>query len=449
MTTDLNRRRFLQKAGAGVAGIAILSARSARTYAANDAVNMAIVGVGGQGGVNRNELKGLSTIVALCDADKDRLAGAAKEHAGARPWTDYRKMLQEQKGIDAVMVSTPDHLHAPAAMLAIRLGKAVDVEKPMTHNVHEARILAEAALRYKVATMMDNEGHSFDEVRRCAEWLQAGTIGPVREAHIWTDRPIWPQGIAKRPPSKPVPANLEWDLWLGPAPVRDYHDHLHPFAWRGWWDFGTGALGDMGCHWWDAACWGLNLGAAKTCEIEAEQEGMSVETAPNWSVVTCRFPARPGLGGAELPPVKITWWDGKKPQGPNLPPKPESMGPVGKLGSNGAIYVGEKATIVNDHHTPRVYPEAMAKDLAYPKPFSLIPKSPGHKQEWIAAIRGGPPGGTHFPTYGSRLCEIVLLGNLALRAGRRFEWDFTAGQPKGCPEAAAFVRKDYRKGWEL
>mgnify|MGYP000176877517 CR=1 FL=1 len=444
MTTDLHRRDFLGRAGAGFAGIAILSSRSARTFAANDSVNMAIVGVGGQGAVNRGELKGLSSIVALCDVDTGRLEASRKDHPGAQAWTDYRKMLQEQKEIDAVMISTPDHLHAPCAMMAIKLGKAVDVEKPMTHNIHEARALAEAARTHRVATLMDNEGHASDDVRRCAEWLQAGVIGPVREAHIWTDRPIWPQGLAQRPPSKPVPKHLVWDLWLGPAPYRDYHDHLHPFSWRGWWDFGTGALGDMGCHWWDAAYWGLRLGEAKACTVEAEQQGMSVETAPHWSVVRYQFPAR-----GDLPPVKITWWDGKKPEGPNLPPRPAAMGEGGKLGSNGAIYVGDKATIVNDHHRSKVFPESARNDLSYPKPFSLIPRSPGHKQEWIAAIKGGAPAGTHFPTYGSRLCEIVLLGNLALRAGMRFEWDFETGQPKDCAQAAAYVRREYRKGWEL
>jgi predicted dehydrogenase len=444
MSHLMDRRAFLGRAGAGAAGITLLAARSARSYAANDVVNMAIVGVGGQGGVNRGELKSLSTIVALCDADKGRLAASEKDHPGARTWTDFRKMFQEQKEIDAAMVSTPDHLHAPAAMMAIKLGKGVDVEKPMTHSIHEARALAEAALKYKVATMMDNEGHASDDVRRCAEWLLSGAIGRVREAHIWTDRPIWPQGIAQRLPSKPVPPNLEWDVWLGPAPYRDYHDSLHPFAWRGWWDFGTGALGDMGCHWWDAAFWGLKLGEAKTCTLEAEQSGMSEETGPNWSVVTYQFSAR-----GDLPPVKITWWDGKKPQGQNLPPKPEAMGPGDKLGSNGAIYVGEKATIVNNHHSSKLYPESKAKDLDLPKPFSIIPRSPGHKQEWIAAIKGGPPGGTHFPTYGSRLCEVVLLGNLAVRAGKKFEWDFATGKPKNCPEAAAYIRRDYRKGWEL
>jgi predicted dehydrogenase len=450
MTPPLSRRAFL-----GTGAAAFLASRSSRSYAANDAVNVAIVGTGGMGAGNRKELAGIgAAIVALCDADRARAEAALKDHPGARIWTDFRKMLLEQKDIDAVMVSTPDHLHAPASMMAMKLGKAVDTEKPLTHSVYEARALAEAARKHKVATQMDNEGHASNEVRQCAEWLQAGVIGPVREAHIWTDRPIWPQGIPKRPASKPVPASLDWDLWLGPAPHRDYHDHLHPFAWRGWWDFGTGALGDMGCHWWDAAFWGLKLGEAKSFTIEAEHEGNSEETAPHWSTVTFNFPAR-----GSLPPVKVTWWDGRRrrqdagPDGKydiaNLPPKPEAMDPSKRLDSNGAIYVGEKAVIVNNHHNSRIYPEAKAKELEYPRPGSIIPRSVGHKKEWLQAIKGGPPAGSNFADYGGPLAEMVLLGNLAIRAGCRFEWDAEALQAKNCPQANAFVRRDYRKGWEL
>ena len=450
MTDRPTRRTFL-----GTAGLTLLAARSPRTYAANDAVAVAIIGVGGMGGGNRKELAALGArITALCDADQGRLEAALKDHPGARTWTDFRRMLQEQKDFDAVMVSTPDHLHAPASLMAMKLGKAVDTEKPLTHSVYEARALAEAARRFKVATQMDNEGHASEDVRRCAEWLRAGVIGKVREAHIWTDRPIWPQGISKRPPSKPVPPKLDWNLWLGPAPYRDYHDHLHPFAWRGWWDFGTGALGDMGCHWWDAAFWGLRLGEAKTFTVEAEQEGNSAETGPHWSRVTYRFPAR-----GDLPPVTVTWWDGRRrrpgtgPEGPydlpNLPPRPEAMDPGKKLDTNGAIYVGEKAVIVNSHHRSAVYPEAKARELPYPERGSLIPRSPGHKKEWLEAIRGGPPPGSNFADYGGPLAEMVLLGNIAVRTGLRFEWDVAALRAKNCPEADALVRREYRKGWEL
>jgi predicted dehydrogenase len=447
MTTDLNRRDFLKHAGAGMAGISVLSSASLRSYAANDTVNVGIVGVGGQGGVNRREIKGCgAAIVALCDADTKRLEGSKKDHPGARTWTDFRKMLQEQKEIDAVCVSTPDHLHAPAAMMAIKLGKAADTEKPLTHSIFEARALGEAARKHKVATQMDNEGHSSADVRRCAEWLLGGAIGKVREATIWTDRPIWPQGIAKRPPSKPVPRNLVWDLWLGPAPERDYHDHLHPFAWRGWWDFGTGALGDMGCHWWDAAFWGLRLGEAKTIGLEAEQGGNSDETGPNWSTVIYEFPAR-----GDLPPVRITWMDGRKGKIQNLPPAPAGLEPGRKLAKNGAIYVGERATIVNDGHRSRIIPAGKDKELAFPKPFSLVPPPPkgGHKMDWITAIKGGRPAGSNFPDYGGPLCEIVLLGNLAVRTGKKMTWDVAKLEATNCPVASQYVRRDYRKGWEL
>ena len=290
MSDRISRRKLLKAAGAATA-ITLLPEGLARGYAANETVNLGIIGTGGMGRGNRLWFKriGGNNIVALGDVDHKRLEGSLKDHPGAKTYVDYRKMLDEQKNIDAVMVSTPDHHHFPASMLAIKLGKGVCTEKPLTHSVWEARQLALAAAQYKVATQMDNEAHASEGLRRCVEWIQSGAIGKVREVHIWTDRPIWPQGIKERPPVKPAPQGLEWDLWIGPAPYRDYHDHLHPFAWRGWWDFGTGALGDMGCHFWDSAVWGLKLGHPDT--VEAVHEGNSEETAPLWSVVTYQFPA--------------------------------------------------------------------------------------------------------------------------------------------------------------
>ena len=263
MKPQITRRDFLTSTATTAAAFTILPGGLARAYAANEKVNVACVGVGNMGAGNRHELKSVgANIVGLCDVDSNTLATAAKEHPAAKPWADFREMLEkQQKEIDAVMVSTPDHVHFPAAMLAMKLGKGVDVEKPMAHTVWEARQMAEAARKYKVATQMDNENHSADGLRSLVEWIKSDAIGAVREVHIWSDRPIWPQGIAQRPASRPVPANLNWDLWLGPAPQRDYHDHLHPFAWRGWWDFGCGALGDMGCHFFDSAFWRSNWAA--------------------------------------------------------------------------------------------------------------------------------------------------------------------------------------------
>ena len=364
----------------------------------------------------------------------------------SQTWADFREMIEKQKEIDAVMVSTPDHMHYPAAMLAMKSGKAVCVEKPMAHSVWEARQMAEAAKKYKVATQMDNEFHSHPGLRTGVEWVKAGAIGAVREVHVWTDRPIWPQGFAKRPPTQPVPANLNWDLWLGPAPFRDYHDSLHPFKWRGWWDFGCGALGDMGCHLIDISYWALDLGQPTT--LEAIQEGNSAEAAPKWSTVTYQFPARKGkVGpqeGKELPPVTLKWYDGKK-----KPERPEELGPKRKMPSNGTLFVGEKGKLlVTNWTSPRLIPEEKMKDFKRPEPFIKRVKS--HKHEWIEAVKGGPRCGSDFERYGGPLCETVLLGNLAVRcSNKKLEWDAENLRVKNAPEASQYVKREYRKGWEF
>ncbi|MHC5054716.1 MAG: Gfo/Idh/MocA family protein [Planctomycetota bacterium] len=373
-----------------------------------------------------------------------------KDHPEARTWVDYRRMLEEQKGIDAVMVSTPDHHHYSASMLAMKLGKAVCTEKPLTHSVWEARELARGAARYKVATQMDNEAHATEGLRVVVEWVRSGAVGPVREVHIWTDRPIWPQGIAKRPAAKPAPANVEWDLWIGPAPYREHHVNLHPFKWRGWWDFGTGALGDMGCHFWDSAVWALELGHPDT--VEAEHEGNSRETGPHWATVTYAFPAR-----GELPPVTVKWWDGRKPRKagrgvrydvPNLPPRPPELEKGRRMPRNGSMFVGEKGTIlISNASSPRIVPESKMKAFRRPKPF--IPRVKDHKLEWFDAIRGGKPASSNFTDYSGHLAEVVLLGNLAVRAGRKIEWDGPNLRATNCPAADEFIRREPRKGWEV
>ncbi len=425
-------RRNLLKSAAVAGAFTIIPSGLVRGFAANQKVNLGIIGVDGMGGGNRRELAGLgANIVALCDVDRNRLAKAQKEHPDAKTWVDFRKMLEEQKEIDAVMISTPDHLHYPASMLAMKLGKHCATEKPMAHSVWEARQMAEMVRKSKVITEADHENHATDGLRTCVEWVKSGAIGTVREVHIWTDRPIWPQGIKQRPASQPVPQGLEWDLWIGPAPYREYHASLHPFSWRGWWDFGCGALGDMGCHFWDSAFWALDLGAPAT--IAAEQEGNSAETGPNWSKITYQFPVR-----GELPPVKVTWWDGRRPNTDplikdkngnmlkvvqNLPPRPEELEKERNLPTNGSMFIGEKYTIVvSDAASPRIIPEAKMKVFERPKPF--IPRVPGgQKAEFLRACQGGPKCGTDFAEFGGPLAEVVLLGNVAVRTGSTIEWD--------------------------
>ncbi len=445
MSHRVTRRTFLKRAVAAGAALTILPPGLAATYRANYKVNLGIIGVGGMGGGNRNWFKrmgndplGANTIVALCDVDRDRLSKSAGDHPGAKTYVDFRKMLTERhKDLDAVMVSTPDHTHFPASMLAMKLGLGVDTEKPMAHSVWEARQMGLAAAKYQVATQMDNENHANPGLRGLVEWVRAGVIGKVREVHIFTNRPIWPQGIKKRPPKEPVPKNLDWDLWLGPAPYRDYHKHLHPFQWRGWWDFGTGALGDMGCHFWDSAFWALTLGHPET--VEAVEEGNSQETGPNASIVTYQFPAR----GAHLPPVTVKWWDGGK-----LPPRPAQLEKDRKFPRNGSMFVGEKGKIlVNDAASPHIIPEAKMKEAKLPDPF--IPRSPGHKKEWLEAVRGGKPAGSNFTDFGGPLTEVVLLGNVAVRTGKKLQWDGRNLKATNCPEADKYIRRPYRKGWDF
>ena len=447
-------RRELLKSSAAAAALTIVASRSSMAYAANDTVNVGIVGAGGQGGVNRKWLKGDgANIVALCDVDSRAVEKALPDHPGAKTYSDFRKMLETQKEIDGIMVSTADHCHAVISMTAMKLGKGVCTEKPLTHSIWEARQLAEAARKYKVATQHDNENHAESGVRRLVEAVQAGAIGTVKEVYIWSDRPIWPQGVTKRPPTKPVPATLNWDVWLGPAPFREYHDGLHPFSWRGYWDFGTGALGDMGCHFWDSAVWSMKLSDAKTIGVEAEQEGNSDETGPHWSTVTFKFGPR-----GDLPPITVKWLDGRKPTKaadgsvkyniPNLPPRPEELEPDRKMPGNGSMFIGDKGTIlVSDATSWRLVPEEKMK--AFKKPEETLPKSPGHKKEWLQAIKGGPPAMSTFAEWGGPLAELVLLGNLAVRTGERFEWDPVNLKAKNCPKADQYVRREYRKGWEL
>jgi predicted dehydrogenase len=449
MAQRITRRGFLKLTGgaaAAAATVSLVPQGLARSYAANERVNVASIGVGGMGEGNLSWLDGLKdakgelmvNMVGLCDVDSGTLDKACKTHPKAQRWVDYRQMLEKQKEIDAVMISTPDHSHFPASMMAIKLGKAVDTEKPLTHSIWEARELAKAAKEYKVATQLDQEGHARDGLRRAVEWIKAGVIGKVGEVHIFTDRPIWPQGLAERPPTKPVPANLNWDLWLGPAPQRDYHEHLHPFQWRGWWDFGTGALGDMGCHFFDLAFWALDLGKRPAKTVEAVFEGKSKETYPKWSIVTYQFPA---LG--DLPPVTLKWWDGHK-----LPDRPAELDANRKFPENGSMFVGEKGKIlVIDTDSPRLLPEEKMKGFEQPKPF--LPRVRDHKGEWLDAVRGGPPASSNFTDYGGPLAECVLLGNLAIAAGKKIDWDNDNLKATNAPEVAPFIHREYRKGWDI
>jgi predicted dehydrogenase len=435
-----SRREFLGRSAGMGAGLWVVGSRVlARGSAPNEKLNLGLIGVGGRGSANLKAVSG-ENIVALCDIDENTLGKAAEQLSAAKTHHDFRKLL-EQKDLDAVVVSTPDHTHAAAAVMALRLGKHVYCEKPLCHSVHEARVLARAAAGAKVATQMGNAGHSSEGTRRVVEALRAGVIGPVREVHAWTNRPIWPQGIADRPEPQPVPGHVHWDLWLGPAPERPYNAAYHPFKWRGWWDFGTGALGDMGCHVLDPAFWALELRDPES--VDAEGPPANRETAPAWSIVRYEFPSR-----GDRPPVKLTWYDGGK-----RPPAELFDGQTPAEGSSGSVFVGDKGRLLVLHGGGRggrgyytLLPEREFEGYEGPEPS--LPRSPGHHTEWIAACKTGDPTGTPFD-YSGPLTEVVLLGNVALRAGRKVTWDAPRMRLDDGPADDPFVRRDSRPGWSL
>lgn len=430
--TCTNRRDFVKGSSATLAGIALgvwtETARGA-SKSPNEKLNIGCIGVGGKGWVDMTSVRE-ENIVTICDVDSTRLGKASSEFPKAAKFADFRKML-ERKDIDAVTVSTPDHTHAVASIGAMKLGKHVYCQKPLAHSIYEVRQMIETAREQKVATQMGNQGHSEPGTRRMVEWIQAGGLGPVREVHVWTDRPIWPQGMARPKGTKPVPSTLDWNLWLGPAPERPYHDGYHPFDWRGFWDFGTGALGDMACHNTDIAYWALKL--SDPTAVEAKSSGVNPETAPKRSKIRYEFPER-----GSLPPVTLTWYDGgQKP--------PAELAPNVKLGTNGSIFVGDKATL----HVPHYWGEGkIVKGEASTRPEETIPNSPGHYQEWINACKGGPAALSNFDNAGP-LTEMVLLGNIALRTGKRCQWDAKTLSVPDAPEADVLIRKEYRQGWTL
>jgi len=436
MNRTLRRRDFLRQAGAGAAGFwAVTRTGPSVSRSPNEKLNIACIGLGGMGGGNLNGVSG-ENVTALCDPDSNFLDKAAAGRPAAKKFADYRRMFEEiPREFDAVVISTPDHHHAPAAMAALRLGKHCYCEKPLTHGVYEARQVAEAARKAKVATQMGNRGTSGEEIRRVVELVQAGAIGAVKEVHCWTNRPIWPQGL-DRPPARAVPKNLNWDLWLGPAPQREYHDSLHPFSWRGWWDFGTGALGDMACHIMNTPYWALKLGHPSS--VEAEGEPRKPDCGPLWMTVRYEFPAQAGR-----PPLRLVWYDGKKNNVPNLPP--EELAEGAKISPDGGtLFVGEKGKLLG----AQLLPADRSRD--FKPPPATLPRVPdgNHYNDWIRACKGQGPACSHFDFAGP-LTEGVLLGIVAFRAGKKLPWDGPAMKARGCPEAERYVRRPYRKGWTL
>jgi predicted dehydrogenase len=445
MSRRINRRAFLKTTAVAGTGFWIasgfeLEGAQPRRPGPNDRLNIGIIGAGGQGGSNLGNVARLGeNIVALCDVDDRRAAKAYAAHPKATRYSDFRVMLDKQKNLDAVTVSTPDHQHAIAAITAMNHGKHVYCEKPLTHDVWEARQMRLAAAKNRVATQMGNQGTSNNNFRTAVEIIRAGGLGEVREVHVWTNRPIWPQGMQQRPPAQEVPQGVHWDLWLGTAPTRPYNQAYLPFAWRGWWDFGTGALGDMACHTMNLPYMALQLGQPTT--VVARRGRLSPESPPGRNegcTITYDFPARD-----KLPPVRLYWYEGND----NLPPRSLFHGQ--RAVESGALIVGSRGTMYSPSDyggSYRLLPEGNFKGYQPPKP--TLPRSPGHHAEWIRACKGGPAAMSNFD-YAGPFTEVVLLGNVAIRVGQRINWDSENLRARELPAADPYIRRQYRKGWTL
>jgi len=434
-SNGMSRRDFMGAAAATAAFTVVprhvLGGRG-RT-APSDKLNVACIGVGGMGASDVNKMSA-ENIVALCDVDWKHAAKTFEQHPNAKKYRDFRKMLDaEGDRIDAVTVSTPDNLHAVAAMAAIKRRKHVYCQKPLAHDIYEVRRLTEAAREYKVVTQLGIQIHAEPAVKRVAEIIKAGLLGKVRKVDIWSGK-NW--GGGTRPTeSMPVPETLDWDLWLGPAPWRPYHKTYLPGQWRRWWDFGTGTLGDMGCHIIDPVFWALDLGYPVS--VEAKPGPFNNETYPTATSVKWEFPAR-----GDLPPVTVTWNDGDR-----RPSLPGDFEQGRKLPSQGGLYYGDKGTLLAPHMgNPRLVPEAKMKGFKMPEPF--LGRGENHYQQWIKACKGGPTPTANFD-YAGPLSETILFGNVAARAGRKLLWDGPNLKVTNAPEANEYLKREYRKGWVL
>ena len=450
----ISRRKFIEGTAVASAAFTIVPRHvlgGPGNTPPSDKLNIATIGAGGQGAGNTMQ-SSTENIVALCDVDDAQAATSYERFPKAKRYHDYRVMLEKQKDIEAVIVATPDHSHAPAAMMAIKLGKHVFVQKPMAHTVYEARKLTEAAKEANVITQMGNQGHSGEGVRLICEWIWDGAIGKVREVVAWTNRPSWPQGIYRPREIVEVPRTLDWDLWLGPAPFRPYHPAYAPFSWRAWWDFGCGAIGDMACHVLDPVFSALKPGypssveacSPKICIQRGIRKSTIEDTGPVASMIHYKFPAR-----KDMPPFELTWYDGGM-----MPPRPDELEPGRKMGSgySGVIFIGDKGKLMCHQYgdSPRLIPETRMKE--YKLPAKTLPRVPGgsggHEQDWIRACKDRKPACSNFD-YSGPMTETVLLGNVAIRAGKKLEWDGKNMKAKNAPEADKFINYQYRDGWTL
>jgi predicted dehydrogenase len=472
MSRRFTRRQALAASAASLGYLYTSPAfATTRIAGANEKLYVAGIGVGGKGSSDINDAGDLMEVVALCDVDSDFLGAKKKKWPKAATFSDFRKLFDDKEVMrtaDAFTVSTPDHTHALASILAIRNKKHVYCQKPLTHDVYEAHLMMTEAKNYGVCTQMGNQGTAANGLRRAVELVRAGEIGDIKEFHVWTNRPIWPQApqVMERPAPTPVPDYLDWDSWLGPAPFRPYsHGKVNPktkravyhdFAWRGWWDFGTGAIGDMACHTANMGFMALNL--AHPTRVSAEAGDVNPETCPSYAHCTMQFAAR-----GDMPPVVLHWYEGKK-DGKKLTP-PEQLveqalaldtNPKRKMSlyASGSILVGTKGIAYSpDDYGAEVFfsTGTVANRDSKPEKFAINNGGDGgQKKEWVAAIQAGKPelALSNFG-YAGLLTAAFLLGNVAVRTGKSFEWDGPACKAKNLPAAQKFIRREYRRGWDL
>ncbi len=452
-TLKISRRKFLGTSAAAAAGFMVVPRHvlgGPHYRAPSDKLNIGCMGVGGKG---TSDIWSVSSenVVALCDVDDRQMAKFLKHEQNnpqhqpmydkANKYRDFRIMLEKEKSLDAITVSTPDHTHAVIALMAIQMGKHTFVQKPLTHTVKEARTLVNAAEKANVVTQMGNQGHAMEGARLINEWIWDGAIGDVREVHVWTNRPIWPQGIEAPKEIPSVPSTLDWNLWLGPAPFRPYHPAYCPFSWRGWWDFGTGALGDMGAHLMDQPYWALKLDYPVS--VQASSTVFTKDSYPLAEVVIYEFPSR-----GSMPPVKLIWYDGGL-----MPPRPPEIEQGRMMGDEGGgvLFMGDKGILTCSTYgdNPRLVPESAMRE--YKRPEKTIPRSPGIHEEWIEAIKADKKSTTDF-SYSAALTETMLLGNIAVLMQEhhtKLLWDSEKMEFTNLPEANQFIHKSYRLGWSL
>ena len=438
MSNRINRRDMLRNTTLAGVGVWLSGSSSAwaQSKSPNEKLNIAGIGVGGRGAADVNGCAS-ENIVALCDVDEKRSAATVTRYPKAKRYKDFRKMLDEMdKQIDAVVIGTPDHTHAPPGVMAMKMGKHCYCEKPLTHNVYEARLMSETAKQNNAVTQMGTQIHAGANYRRAVELVQSGAIGPVGEVHVWLganfkgppvptsmDQPDAPTD------TPPVPDTLDWDLWLGPAPYRPYNPAYVPFSWRYWWAFANGQLGDFFCHYCDLAFWALKLRHPTTVESKGP---VHAESASKWTISRHEYPAR-----GDLPPVTLNWYNG------GGYPELVKAKNVPQWGS-AVLFIGSQGMLISDYGRHQLLPESKYADFKPPEPF--IPDSIGHHREWVEACKTGGPTTCNFD-YSGALTEAALLSNVSLRTGKKLQWDPENLKATNCPEADQFIKREYRKGW--